>query len=422
MKLKHTLISMSVLAGFGFSPSAHAIWPVTDAALIQLVTQNAQQDMQANSQNTQSIVRELQKLQAGQDAASNKISETVSQSTDNAIKRNVDVQQQNQIQEAGRNTRTPIDPCANAAAGLSGPSGGGKNQGVAGGGLGPGGSAQVKSSGSAMLDKVMKIAKGDAPAPSPETQASLAQAGACEAYAYGERARACKASGVKTANNTDLPNADISAASLLDGAQSVAKSGQTSLTFTEEQVTAAVAYLRNVSNPISLRDLTPSESKTDDGRRFLALRDAHKARLEMSVRPANEWLGKRMANKELTPVVQTMLDGGGAAAKYLQATLAKQAPDWKTKGISSHNLMYIETSRRYRNPDWALEIAATSDPLTLQREQLALLALNADIARQQLFEQEKTNIFLGSVYQSTLNADFMPELIAQHRKAISAPR
>lgn len=414
MKLKPTLTCTVILAAFACSP-AYAIWPVTDTALIQTVQLGNQTIIQAIQSAQQRIVTELQKIQAGQDAAADKVSQTVSQSTDNAIKRNVDTHQAAATQQVERNTRKPIDPCGNGAIGMGGPNAGRTNPGI-------NAAAPSVPTGSAQLDKAIAIAKGHAPAPAPEVQASLAQAGACAQYAAGGRAQVCKASGVTTASAPALPNADVSASSLISGAQSEANAEMESMTFSAEQVAAATAYLRNVSNPLSLQELPAAQAKTDDGRRYLALRDAHRARLDLAMRPANEWLGNRMTNEKFIPVLTAMLEGQGAAAEYLKVALKIQAPDWKSKGISAHHLMDIEAARRYRNPEWLIEIAQTSDPMTLQREQLMISALQADLMTRGLMEQQKNAILLGTIYQATANKEFMPELLSQYRKAWSSSK
>lgn len=414
MKLKPTLTYTAILAAFTCAP-AYAIWPVTDTALINVVQMGNQIIVQTIQGAQQNIVQELKKIQAGQDAAADKVSQTVSQSTDNAIKRNVDTHQAAATQQVERNTRKPIDPCGNGAIGMSGPNVGRTNPGI-------NAAARSVPTGSAQLDKAIAIAKGHAPAPSPEVQASLAQAGACAQYAAGGRAQVCKASGVATASAPALPNADVSASSLISGAQSETNAELESLTFSSEQVAAATAYLRNVANPLTLQELPAAQAKTDDGRRYLALRDAHRARLDLAMRPSNEWLGNRMANDKLIPILKSMLAGQGAAAEYLKVALKAQAPDWATKGISAHQLMDIEAARRYRNPDWLVEIAQTSDPMTLQREQLMISALTADLLTRGLMEQQKSAVLLGTIYQATLNKDFMPEVLGQYRKAQGATR
>ena len=136
------------------------------------------------------------------------------------------------------------------------------------------------------MDKAVAIARNDDFAPPPEVQAVMAQRGACEAYASGKvRAQSCTWAGTTPSVSTGLPDADIRAATIFDGAQTAADQGKVSLSFSDKQLAAATAYVRNLSAPVQLRDLTQVEAKTDEGRRYLALRDSYQARVDLAMRP-----------------------------------------------------------------------------------------------------------------------------------------
>lgn len=420
---KHTIRSAVgiVLLGASASAAAHG-----DAAVIVPAIQVSQNAIvQAIQWAERSIVQQLQLLRNETNVASGKQAEAVAQAQENATQRSMDVQKELKVQEASRNTRMPIDPCANAAQSMGEPDYArvqpalrtGAMSPRYGGGGGAGG-GKTLSTGSTSLNKAIQISDGVIAAPTPETQALMAHEGACQAYAAGTRETSCRDAGTPTGSAT-LPNADVRADTLFDGAQTKADTGKISLAFSDTQMAAAKAYLRNVSNPIALRELTKAEARTNEGRSYLALRDAHGSRLDLATRPYNEWINSRAKYKATIPVLQAMLEGQGAAAEYLAKELPKVAPDWRTEGVSLHQMMAFESARRYQNPAWIKEIAKATDPMTLAREQLVISALNADIATKQLIESQKTNLYLGAIYQASLNKDFMPEVIAQHRKATS---
>lgn len=269
------------------------------------------------------------------------------------------------------------------------------------------------------MDKAVAIARNEEFAPPPEVQAVMAQRGACEAYASGKvRAQSCTWAGTSPSVSSGLPDADIRSSTIFDGAQSVADNGKISLTFSEKQLAAATAYVRNLSAPVQLRDLTKIEVQTDEGRRYLALRDSYQARVDLAMRPVEEWVSNRSPYPATIPILKAMQDGGGAAAKYLAQHLPKAAPEWKSTGVSLHHLQYLDAARRYDNPEWLKEIGA-ADEVTLQREQLLISAQMASLMSKNLMESQKTNALLGAVYQASLNKDFMPDLAAQHRRATS---
>jgi hypothetical protein len=397
---------------------AYAIWPVTDASLYLKVDALNQSVSSLLSQ----ILSQLQQLTSQSATSATKIAETVSQATDNGIQRSVDMQNTNSQILAGRNTRMPIDPCANGARSIADPNFSRMQPGYSSGGgmahpYGGSNAPALPSTGSSSLDKAIKISNGQMAAPSTETQALLAQKGVCDVYASGLRAQNCQAAGTPV-GSVIYPNADIQADSLFVGAQTTP--GMTSDIFSPAQMAAANAFIRHVSNPILLRDLSAAELKTDEGRKYLSLLDSYRARLDLAMRPSQQWLSNKVKDKGTIPIVQAMLDGGGAAATYLSTQLPLVAPDWKSAGISRQQLMTFEAARRYENADWLTEIASASDPLTLQREQIMMMALSIDLSTRQLRETQQTNIMLGAIYQASLNKDFMPEVLNQYRKATSS--
>lgn len=410
MKLKKIAIICSLCF---VTPLSHSM-SVFDGAVLGAVN-----GMNTAATNLLSqILHQLTQMTGEASTSASKIAESVSQSGDNTTQRAIDTQRELNSQNATRNTRMPIDPCANGARAIADPNFDRVQPGYRNGGLQPrfSGSGQMLSTGSVSLNKAIMIANGNLPAPSPETQALLAHEGACSVYAAGQRKASCDNAGTRVGAVT-YPNADVRADTLMTGAQVQGAADKISETFSSEQIAAATAYMRNISNPIILRELTPAEAKSDEGRKYFSLRDAHAARLDLSTRPGLEWLNNKSKYKGTIPILQAMLDGQGAAAKYLVKQLPLAAPDWAKEGVSKHQLMTFEAARRYQNADWIKEIAQTSDLLTLTREQLMIAALDTDLATRQLMETKKTNIMLGAIYQASLNKDFMLEVLAQHRKA-----
>lgn len=368
------------------------------------------------------------------DAGSDKTANAINNAIQAQGKNNANVLRENQIQGIEANSRPPIDPCANASRGLSAPDFGFKTPGSSGGsfsprmggGPGSGGGKARPSTGSAKLDEAIKIANGEKPAPSPETQALINQAGACATYADGDangqgvRIEACKNAGTNVQRLAGLPNADIRAQTLFTGAQSGAEASKVSWTWSDKQIAATEAYLKNISNPIQLRELSPIEARTENGRAYFALRDAYMARVDLALYPSKDWQSNMTPDKDTIAIVKAMKDGGGAAAQYIDKVFTKQVPTWATTGISHHQLMKLESDRRFGNPDYIIEIAKQTDALSLQREQLMVSTQLADLMTKQLLQQERNAILLGSIYQATLNRDFMPDLLAAHKKAASS--
>lgn len=426
MRYKKTLLAAAVVAAFVSAPSAAMGDAAVLAPLINATTAAVNATTAAVTSGFATMGQALLRLENTMTANSAKVANQVAEASQNQVERNIDIERSKQAVELERKTRIPLDPCANASRGLASPNFDQINpgfRGANGGVFAPRGSGDGSRpyTGSASLDKALAIARNEVPAPPPEVQAVMAQRGACEAYASGKvRARSCTWAGTNPSVSTGLPDADIRASTIFDGAQSAAAAdqGKISLTFNEKQLAAAAAYVRNLSAPVQLRDLTEIETRTDEGRRYLALRDSYQARLDLAMRPTEEWTSNRTPYAATIPILKAMQEGGGAAARYLAKHLPQTAPEWQSKGISLHHLQYIDAARRYDNPEWLKEIGA-ADEVTLQREQLLISAQMASLMSKNLLATEKANALLGAVYQASLNKDFMPELAAQHKRATS---
>lgn len=426
MRYKKTIIAVAAIAAVGASTPSFALGDsAVLAPLINATTAAVNATTAAVTGGFATIGQALLRIENVMTANSAKVANQIAEASQNQVERNIDIERTKQATELERKTRLPLDPCANASRGLADPSFDRINPGFRGsngGAFGPrgaGGGGGRPSTGSSSMDKAVAIARNDDFAPPPEVQAVMAQRGACEAYASGKvRAQSCTWAGTTPSISTGLPDADIRASTIFDGAQTAADQGKVSLSFSEKQLAAATAYVRNLSAPVQLRDLTQVEAKTDEGRRYLALRDSYQARVDLAMRPVEEWLSNRTKYTATIPILKAMQEGGGAAARYLAQHLPDAAPDWQTKGVSLHHLQYIDAARRYDNPEWIKEIGA-ADEVTLQREQLLLSAQMASLMSKNLMATEKTNALLGAVYQASLSKDFMPELAAQHKRATS---
>lgn len=429
MRYKKTILAVAATAALTTSLPSLALG---DAAilgpLINLTTAAVNGTTAAVTSGFTAVTQYLMRLENSMSANSAKVANQIAESNQNQVERNIDIERSKQASQLERATRMPLDPCANASRGLADPNFDRINpgfRGASGGSFGPrgsgggGGSGGRPSTGSSSMDKVVAIARNDEFAPPPEVQAVMAQRGACEAYASGKvRAQSCTWAGTAPSVSSGLPDADIRASTIFDGAQTVADQGKISLSFNEKQLAAATAYVRNLSAPVQLRDLAKIETQTDEGRRYLALRDSYQARVDLAMRPVEEWVSNRTKYAATIPILKAMQEGGGAAAKYLSQHLPQAAPDWQSKGVSMHQLQYIDAARRYDNPEWLKEIGS-ADEVTLQREQLMIAAQMASLMSKNLMEIQKTNALLGAVYQASLNKDFMPELAAQHKRATS---
>lgn len=310
------------------------------------------------------------------------------------------------------------DPCSipAAAAGMAETlrtAGGGSRYGRGG----TRGGAPADSGATTSMRRALDQAAGKEPAPAPEIQAVVAAKGACETFANGGvRAAACQAAGFEPTNSGGNANADIMAETLLDGPQGTGLSPRKRYTVdaTGNDALALGAFMRNIASPLNLRDLEKGELRSDEGRRYLALKDNYEARISLAERPMRRHIGMITANASTIPILNELMQSGQAA--FVDKYLSTAAPNWKSKGISSDELMNLEVTRRYMNLDWQARMAAAS-PEEVAREQLQLTALQNVLLWNLQQEQREAGVATANLAAAQVRAEMIPQLRAQHQMA-----
>lgn len=304
-------------------------------------------------------------------------------------------------------------PGVAAAAAVSGGSYGRGGSGAAapqnslGGGYGPSSTAVI-----------LGIARGDTASPSTDILATNAARWACGEYSSGKglRRAACDAAGLNPGNGGQRPDADIRAETIYDGPQDTA--GTTKLRHTiaadGKDREAVEAFLRNISSPLELRQLEKSELKTDDGRRFLALKDVYEARMSMATRPLRDLAGNKTENVATIPALQAMLKSDNTK-DYVTGRLAA-IPNWSSKGVSLEELRALEAERRHMNPKWR-EFLAKASEQELQAESLQIAAYQVVLQTQQLEETGKLRAEIANLTATAVRNEMLPQLLRQHTVA-----
>lgn len=184
-------------------------------------------------------------------------------------------------------------------------------------------------------------------------------------------------------SRSTLPNADIQAISLLDGA---GRTEERALTFNPQQAAAARAYLENAYSGIPSGASVDARSlQTEQGTRLAALLLSEQASLSMSYYAANEVLSSRL------PVA-----GLGAAFGEIWKTMRTTPPDVGTN-VSEAEIMKLEATRRYSNPAWYVDVAGMQTPIQVQKEQAHVLALIAHQNQKLLEKSETSNLLLAQI-------------------------
>ncbi|MBS0454604.1 MAG: hypothetical protein JSS14_25185 [Proteobacteria bacterium] len=429
MKLFHLfqLRFALLLALFAFAGGAHAQIPVTDGALIGTVQQAAQQITQSFgrdiSDQTESLSRDISDLKKGLASAISGSAETTSKASTGAARTIGESAQRTASEQAAiRNEErfSGIDPC-NVLVSSIGTSGASRNGVTATGGGGGGGAPRDAPGGSGGMNDVLNVAERRTAAGSPEVEATKAAKAACSSFASGGvRGQACTDAGFSPGASTGFPNADVRASTLFDGPQAnddgrVVKRKLT-VDLAGAEGTAIRALMRNLDQPLQLKDLTKAQRNSDAGRQYLALEDAYQARMSVAKYPQEAQANLLAAKAELIPMVQQMLKSDDAA--FVQQYLNDNVPNWSSKGISMAELIVLETQRRYMNADWHLRLLQMSDT-DIARENVRLLAMDAWMKSLGLDRQVVSSVIESNAAQAAVRAELMPQLIAANQRAVN---
>lgn len=277
---------------------------------------------------------------------------------------------------------------------------------------------------------VMSVALGKAPAPEAEVLATAASQFGCAAFAApgSTRARACaEADGPlwTPRNSGQRPNADVRAETLFDGPQGRADTSVPRRTIHGEvDSIATAALMRNLVDPLTLRDLKPAETRTDEGRRYLALQDTYNARIAVATQGLRDRVADMTADRETVPFLNNIaVNGGPQFQRYVNTHLAGikdpvtgAAHDWRTSGVSPSEYRTIEANRRYRNPDWYAYLGRASD-----REQFiemaTLAATQVAMQVEMIEEMRRTRVAISMMAGGQVRSELLPSLARQHSAA-----
>lgn len=273
-------------------------------------------------------------------------------------------------------------------------------------------------SGPASGGTILGIARGQVRSPSTEVLASNAARWACGEFASGNqlRSRSCEAAGLAPGNAGARPDADIRAETLFDGPQEshgVTKMRRTIAADGKDRQ-AMEAYLRNLSSPLELRQLEKSELQTEDGRRYLALKDTYEARMSLSSRALRDMAGHKTESSATIPVLQAMLKSD-STKDYVQGRLSG-IPGWSSKGVSPQELRALEAERRHMNPKWR-EFLAKASEQEISAEQLQIAAYQVVLQTELLEEMGRLRAEISTLTTHTVRNEMLTQLQRQHAAA-----
>lgn len=296
---------------------------------------------------------------------------------------------------------------------------------MAGGvGRGGGGGARSASGGVTQeMQRALDISAGRVPAPSPEQQASLAAAGACNSFASGAanpvRGQSCQLAGFSANASNGHPDADIRAETLLDGPQRASTAGGFKRKLTVDpdgaERQAVEAYLRNLSVPVDFPQLSKAELARPAGRQYIAYRDAFEARIALAEKPAKQMAQNRVASAALLPVIRQLL-ASEVTGPFVKEYLDKAYPNWATRGVSVDEMMTLESERRYLNKEWHAKMAGLP-PEAHVKEQTTMMAFQVMQMQRIADKLDLIAVVMGQGAATQVRQEMVPQLVQLHAQA-----
>ncbi len=257
------------------------------------------------------------------------------------------------------------------------------------------------------------------PTPPPEVTAVIAASGACGSFvgSGSARAKACMNASLNVGNVNGYENADVRATTLVEGPRKPGQPLNRSIDMDpgSNEHMAFEAYRRNLSSPLEFRELNKGEAATDNGRRFLALRDAYDSRMALGEYPTEMQAASLKSRTDFIPYLRELLKAD-ADPEFVQNYLSTRKPNWASKGISANEFFNLENERRYMNINWLSKTLSWGDR-ERSAEQLRVSALTNVLLLKVQEESRVTNLLLGAMLMSRVRQESLPEMKAVHAAA-----
>lgn len=216
---------------------------------------------------------------------------------------------------------------------------------------------------------------------------------------------------------SDLPGGDTEMRSLLDGAGSVGKAPD--LTFTQDQVDASMAYMKNSARHDGGRTPGKGEIQSATGREYQGLMTQFKAIQSAAIQPQLDIIASSQANPATREALAETMKSP-SAAQYFTATASAEAQ--RTMVMSEREFESFEVGRRYANTAYETDLQQMSGD-NLTRELIRIQGLGNWLQLGIKNEQRKANIIAGQQLALAADAKYVPqfqELSSKMSSGVSA--
>lgn len=198
------------------------------------------------------------------------------------------------------------------------------------------------------------VSKAVASLPVSAQQGGFRSAALHAAYCTAEEARLYGGTNV-CPGVSSLPGGDIELSSLLDGAGEVGKVPD--LTFTQDQVDAAMAYMKNSVRHDVARTPAKGDLQSASGNEYQGLMTQYKSIQSAASQPQLDIIAASQVNPATREVLAETLESKSASA-YFKKTASAEAQ--RTGEMSEREFEAFEVGRRYANTDYETDLQAMS--------------------------------------------------------------
>jgi len=201
-----------------------------------------------------------------------------------------------------------------------------------------------------------------------------------------------------------LPGGDTEMRSLVDGAGAVGKAPE--LTFNQDQIDAAMAYMKNSARHDAGRVPGKGEIQSATGREYQGLLTQHKAIQSAATQPQLDIIAASQTNPATREALAEALQSP-AASEYFAATASPEAQ--RMKQMSEREFEAFEVGRRYANTAYETDLQQM-DGDNLTRELIRVQTLSNWLQLGAKKELRQANIIAGQQLALAADAKYVPQL------------
>ncbi|MBX8493188.1 conjugal transfer protein TraW [Pseudomonas cichorii] len=203
---------------------------------------------------------------------------------------------------------------------------------------------------------------------------------------------------------SSLPGGDTEMRSLIDGAGAVGKSPD--LTFNQDQIDAAMAYMKNSARHDAGRSPGKGEIQSATGREYQGLMTQYKAIQSAASQPQLDMIAASQANASTQQALSETLKSP-SAAQYFASTASAEAQ--RTGQMSERELEAFEVGRRYANTAYETDLQKMSGD-NLVRELVRVQSLSNWLLLGTKTEQRQANVIAGQQLALAAEAKYGPQM------------